>query len=234
MCERCARRSAWASRPASGSGVACPAQAVKLASETLAGPALPMDDHDLWPGVLHDRRAVVHVAGLGDGGPDTGLDRTHDLDDTRSIRDERLHPIACANPRRRLCRHSVHEDVAALAQPRRQRAGLHEAHRAQPAIDACLVGGAGISHALKDRTGMATITLPRLSSPRKAPIRSPDARPELRFSRQAAERPRPCPPRRSAREPPTASACRTRRVLVGTLRLVAGFWPSSRAGPRSG
>jgi hypothetical protein len=37
--------------------------------------------------------------------------------------------------------------VAALAQPGREWAGFHEAHRAQPAIDARGVGSDGISHA---------------------------------------------------------------------------------------
>jgi hypothetical protein len=46
---------------------------------------------------------VIHVAGLGDGGPDTRLDRPHDLDDALSVGDERLHPITRANLRRRLC-----------------------------------------------------------------------------------------------------------------------------------
>jgi hypothetical protein len=36
--------------------------------------------------------------------------------------------------------------VATVAQPGRKRAGLHETHRAQPAIDTRLVGGGGSSH----------------------------------------------------------------------------------------
>ena len=115
--------------------------------QALARPALPTDEHDRWPGLRHDRRAVVHVAGRGDDGPDTRLDRPHDLDDAPAIGDERLHPIARANLRRRLRRRSIHVDVAALAQPGRERAGLHEAHGAQPAIDTRLDGGRGISHA---------------------------------------------------------------------------------------
>ena len=102
------------------------------------------------PASGHDRRAVVHVAGRGGGGSDPRLDRPHDLDDALAIGDEGLHPIAGANLRRRLRRRPVHEDVAALAQPRRERAGLHEAHRAQPAVDARLVGGAVFGHALLD------------------------------------------------------------------------------------
>jgi hypothetical protein len=131
-----------------GSGVSSPAQALELAPETLAGPALPTHDHDVRPSLRHDRRAVVHVAGRGDGGPDTGLDRPHDLDDALAVGDEGLHPIACADLRRRLRRRSIHEDVAAVAQSRPKRAGLHETHRAQPAVDARLVGSGGTSHAI--------------------------------------------------------------------------------------
>ena len=98
------------------------------------------------PGLAHDGRAVVHVAGRGNCSPDTRLDRPHDLDDSLAIGDERLHPITRANLRRWLRRRSVDEDVAALAQLGRERAGLHEAHRAQPAIDPRLVGSEGIGH----------------------------------------------------------------------------------------
>ncbi len=133
--------------PDFSSAVGGPAQALELAPETLAGPAPSTHGHDRWPGIRHDGRAVVHVAGRGDGGSHTRLDRPHDLDDALATRDESLHPIAWANLRRRLRRRSVHEDVGALAQPRRQRAGLHKAHRAQPAIDTRLVGSEGISHA---------------------------------------------------------------------------------------
>ena len=51
-------------------------------------------------------------------------------------------------------------DVAALAQPCRERASLHEAHRAQPAVDARLVGGGGISHAIYDPTGRGSVAAP--------------------------------------------------------------------------
>ena len=141
--------------PASGSGVGGPAQALELAPETLAGPALPADARHSRLGPRHDRRAVVHVAGRGGGGPDPRLDRPHDLDDALAIRDEGLHPITCADLGRRLRRQPVYEDVAALAQLRRERTGLHEAHRAQPAVDARLVGGGGIRHAINDPTGLS-------------------------------------------------------------------------------
>jgi hypothetical protein len=85
--------------PNAGSGVGSPAEALELAPETLAGPALPTHGHDLWPGLRHDRRAVVHVTGRGDEGSDTRVDRPHDLDNALPIRDEGLHPIAGANLR---------------------------------------------------------------------------------------------------------------------------------------
>ena len=112
----------------------------------------PRTERHRWPGHRHDRRAVVDVAGRGDGGPDTRLDRPDDFDDALAIGDERFNPIARTYLRRRLRRRSIHEDVAAVAQPGRKRAGLHKAHRAQPAIDTCLVGSTGISHALQDGT----------------------------------------------------------------------------------
>ena len=70
-----------------------------------------------------------------------------------AIGDERLDPITRSHLRRRLRRRSIHEDVAAVAQPRRERTGLHEAHRAQPTIDTRLFGCEGSRHASKD--GMA-------------------------------------------------------------------------------
>ena len=150
---RSTNRGGWRGSPDRGAQASgAPAQALELAPQALARPALPPDERDHWPGLRHDRRAVVHVAGRGDGGADTRLDRPHDLDDALAIGDERLHPIARANLRRRLRRRSIHEDVAALAQPGRKRAGLHEAHRAQPAIDTRLVGGEGIGHAFQDGT----------------------------------------------------------------------------------
>jgi hypothetical protein len=141
------------SRPTSGSGVGSPAQALELAPEALARPALAADADDPRLGIRYDRRAVVHVAGHRDGGSDTRLDRPDDLDDARAVGDAGIHPIAGPDLRRRLRRHPVHEDVAALAQPGRERACLHEAHRAQPAVDARLVDSAGIGHAFKHRTG---------------------------------------------------------------------------------
>ena len=157
----------------SSSGVGGPAQALELAAETLTGPALPADAHHPRPGPRHDRRAVVHVAGRGGGSSDPRLDRPRDLDDALAICDEGLHPIACANLGRRLCRRPVHEDVAALAQPRRERAGFHEAHRAQPAVDARLVGGAAISHAIYDPTGRGGVAPPTAAC-RGSPNAGPD------------------------------------------------------------
>jgi len=151
------------------SGARSSAQPLQLAPQALAWPTLATCDLDHWPGLRHDRRAVVHVAGRGDGGPDTRLDRPCDLDDPLAIGDERLDPIARANLRRRLRRRSIHEDVAALAQPGRQRAGLDEAHRAQPAIDTRLVGSERIGHASKDGTaceGVGTVTAACLDSSR--------------------------------------------------------------------
>ncbi len=128
-------------------GVGGPAQALELAPQALARPALTTYKHHPWPGVRHDGRAVVHVAGRGDGRADTRLDWQYDLDDALASGDERLDPIAGANLRRRLCRGSIHEDVAAVAQPARLQAGLREAHRAQPAIDTRPVSSGAISHA---------------------------------------------------------------------------------------
>ncbi len=128
------------------SGVRSPAQALQLAPQALARTTLPSNEREPWPGLPHDGRAVVHVAGRGYGGPDTRLDRPQDLDDALTIGDEGLYPITSSYLRRRLCRRSIHEDVATVTQPGRERAGLHEAHRAQPAIDARLVGGEGLSH----------------------------------------------------------------------------------------
>ncbi len=140
------------------SGARGPAQALQFAPQALAGAALPSDELDRWPGLPRDRRAVVHVAGRGDNRPDTRIDRPHDLDDALTIGDERLDPITRSHLRRRLCRRSIHEDVATVAQPGRERAGLHEAHRAQPAIDTRLVGSEGISHAFKDGTARKSRT----------------------------------------------------------------------------
>jgi hypothetical protein len=42
---------------------------------------------------------MVHVTGRGDDGSHPRLDGSHDLDDTLAIRDEGLHPIACADLR---------------------------------------------------------------------------------------------------------------------------------------
>jgi hypothetical protein len=158
--------------PASGSGVGGPTQALEFAPETIAGSALPADAHHPRLGRRHDRRAVVNVAGRGGGGPDPRLDRPNDLDDALAIRDEGLHPIARANLGRRLRRQPVHEDVTALAQLRRERAGLHEAHRAQPAVDARLVGGGGISHAIYDPTGRGGVAAPTAAC-RGSPMAGP-------------------------------------------------------------
>ena len=141
------RRARASPRRARHSLVRSPTQALKLAPQALARTALASDERHPWPGLPHDGRAVVHIARRGDGGTDTRLDRPHDLDDALAIGDERLHSIASSDLRRRLCRRSVHEDVTTVAQPGRERAGLHEAHRAQPAIDSRLVGGERISHA---------------------------------------------------------------------------------------
>jgi hypothetical protein len=74
------------------------------------------------------RRGVVDVAGHSDRCSDTRLDRLHDLHDTVTFRDQRLDPIAGPNLRRRLGRRPIHEDMTGLAQSRRKRAGLHQAH----------------------------------------------------------------------------------------------------------
>ena len=139
------------------SGVGSPAQALQLTPQTLARPSLAPYERDAWPGLPHDGRAVVHVAGRGDDGSDTRLDRLQDLDDALAIGDERLHPITCTYLRRRLRRRSIHENVAALAQPCREGARLHEAHSAQPAIDTDLVDGGVIGHAFKDGTARGAV-----------------------------------------------------------------------------
>ena len=158
--------------PDFGSGVGSPAKALELAPKTLAGPALAPDGHDPRSNFSHDRRrAVVHVARCGDGSSDTRLDRSHDLHNTLAICDQRLYPIACANPRRRLCRRPIDTDVTALAQSRRKRAGLHQAHRAEPAIDACLRRGTGISHVSRvARNGPTGAGLRSLSATARAKI----------------------------------------------------------------
>src|SRR6476660_7759064 len=82
----------WSWRASFGrrSGVCRPIQALELAAETLAWPALPADRHDRRPCLAHDRRAVVHVARRGDGGSDTRLDGPHDFDDAVAVRDAGL------------------------------------------------------------------------------------------------------------------------------------------------
>lgn len=129
------------------SGVGSPAQALELAPEPLARPALAPDSHHPRSYLGDDRRrAVVLIARRSDGCSDTRLDRVHDLHDTVTISDQRLDPVAGANLRRRLGRRPIHADVTALAQSRRKRAGLHQAHRTEPAIDARLGEGARVSH----------------------------------------------------------------------------------------
>jgi hypothetical protein len=135
------------SSTSAGSGVRAPADPLELAPEALARPALPPYEPDQWPSPRHDRRAVVHKAGRGDGGTDTRLDRPDDFDDALAIGDERFNPIARTYLRRRLRRRSIHEDVSTVAQPGRKRAGPHEAHRTQPAIHTRRIGGEGIGHA---------------------------------------------------------------------------------------
>ena len=133
--------------PLRASGVGRPAQALELAPEPLARPALTPDSHDPRSHLGDDgRRAVVLIACRGDGCPDTQLDRVHDLHDTLPIGDQGLDPVAGANLRRRLGRRPIHADVTALAQSRRKRAGLYQAHRTKPAIDARLGGCARVSH----------------------------------------------------------------------------------------
>src|SRR6187549_4308755 len=113
---------------ASRSAAASPAQALELAAQALARSALSTYEGDPRRDLWHDGRAVVHVAGRRNGGPDARLDWQHDLDDALALGDERLHPIARPNLRRRLRRRSIHDDMAGLAQPCRERTGLHEAH----------------------------------------------------------------------------------------------------------
>ena len=59
------------SSPTAGSGVGGPSQSLEFAPQALARPARPTHELHRWPGLRHDGRAVVHVAGRGDGGPDT-------------------------------------------------------------------------------------------------------------------------------------------------------------------
>jgi hypothetical protein len=155
------------------SGVAGPAQALELAPEALARPALPADDLDRRSLVPNDRRAVVQIAGRGDRGSDTRLDRPDDLDDALAVGDACLDPIACPNLGRRLRGRSVDQDVAALAQLRRERPGLHQAHRAQPAIDSRFVRSTEVSHASKDRTDRGGISALCLRSRRSTGWRRP-------------------------------------------------------------
>ena len=108
-----ARRNLLIDQAGSGVRSPCARAPTRAAGACSAGP--PPVRHEHWPSPRHDRRAVVHVAGRGDGGPDTRLDRPHDLDDALAIGDERLNPIARTYLRRRLRRRTVHEDVAGLA-----------------------------------------------------------------------------------------------------------------------
>src|SRR5262249_22914743 len=115
---RRAARSMCCDRRCDGGGralAAGPAEALELAPEALAGPALAPDSHDSRSDFGHDRRwAVVHVARGGNGGSHTRLDRLLDHHDSVTTRDQGLHPIACANLRRRLRGHSVHENVTTV------------------------------------------------------------------------------------------------------------------------
>ena len=90
---------------------------------------------------------MVDVAGSRDGRGDTRLDRPHDLEDSLPISHEGVDTIADADLRRGLSREPVDEDVAAVAQPSRKWPRLHDADRTQPAVDSCLIGSAGLSHA---------------------------------------------------------------------------------------
>jgi hypothetical protein len=201
------------------SGVGSPAQALELAPQALARPALPTYEHHPWPGHRHDGRAVVHVAGRGDGGPNTRLDRERDLDDALAIGDERLHPITCTNLRRRLRRRSIHEDVAAVAQPGRERAGLHETHGAQPAIDTRLVSSEGLRHASKDgtpRKRVAAVTCRRPLGPGRRMCRAIDRRADARRADGPARRvrrERPFPQSAEATNPRASS----RTALIRSL-----------------
>ena len=144
---------AYDANPVRDSGVGSPAQALELAPEPLARPALAPDSHDPRSHLGDDRRrGVVLVARRSHGCSDTRLDRVHDLHDTVTIGDQRLDPVAGANLRRRLGQSPIHADVTALAQSRRKRAGLHQAHGTEPAIDARLGGSARVSHVDKGRT----------------------------------------------------------------------------------
>lgn len=161
-----------------GSGVAGPAQTLELAAETLVRPALSTHDQDRRSSIRDDGRAVVDIAGDGDRRSDTRFDRPNDLDDPVAIGDARVDPVARADLGRRFRRRSVHADVAALAQLRRKRAGLHEAHSAEPAIDSRLACSAGVSHAFKDRTDRGGVSSATRMSKRRtcrlgvpAPIR---------------------------------------------------------------
>src|SRR6185369_12561184 len=118
-----------------------PAHSLELAAKALARTALAADRLDAGRDLADDRWwAVVDVAGDRDRRADPRLDRPHDLDDPFTFGDQRMHQVAGANLRRRLCRVAVDADVPTVAELGRQGPGLDEPHRAQPAVDPCLVG----------------------------------------------------------------------------------------------
>ena len=63
------------------------------------------------------------------------VDRPHDLHDPFALGDQRVHDVAGSNLRRWLRRVAVDVDVPAIAELGRHGPGLHEAHRAEPAIN---------------------------------------------------------------------------------------------------
>jgi len=123
-----------------------PPHALELAAKALARPALSTDRLDPRGDLADDRRwAVVDVAGGRDRRADARFDRPDDLDDSLTFGDQGMDHVAGTDLRRWLCRVAVDADVPAVAELGRHGAGLDEPHRAQPAIDPCVVGhGSGV------------------------------------------------------------------------------------------
>ena len=118
-----------------------PPHPIELAAKALARPALATDRLDAGCDLSDDRRwAVVDVARGRGRRADARFDRPHDFDDPLTFGDQGMHDVAGANLCRWLCRVAVDADVPAFAQLGRDGPSLDEAHRAQPAIDSCVVG----------------------------------------------------------------------------------------------
>src|SRR5439155_21277309 len=101
------------------SGAPEPTHSLQLAAKAFARSALAADHLDARRQLddLRGRR-VVDVAGRGNRRADAILDWPNDLNDALARGNHRVHPVACTNLGRRLCRISVDADVATIAELR--------------------------------------------------------------------------------------------------------------------